>query len=146
MGIGIRAFVIDDNDTLQRFSMARLDRLLRFEPDECLPQYAGKQIRCAMVMLQVAGRQPLAIRHIDYFLIPFDAKGRVNKKEWERGMRLAMELLPSVLKEQHPNGVIVAQHRFAKRRYDHEFKWRPSRKVEEAIVAAIFRKSWLKYP
>jgi hypothetical protein len=141
VGIGIRVFLIGDDESLQRLSMARLDRLLRFEPGEHLPQHAGKQIRCAMVILQVTGKQPVAIRHIDYFLIPFDAKGRLNKKEWERGIRLAMEIMPSVLKEQHPKGVIESQHRFAKRRYDHEFKWKPSRKVEEAIVAAIFRES-----
>jgi len=92
-----------------------------------------------MVVLQVAGKRPLSIMHIDYFLIPFDAKGRLNKKEWERGIRLALELMPSVLRQEHPNGVIDAQHRFAKRRYDHEFKWKPSRKIEEAIVSEVFR-------
>jgi hypothetical protein len=53
-------------------------------------------------------------------------------------MRLGMELLPSLHDEQDPKQVINAQHRFAKRRYEHEFKWKPSRKVEEPIVAAIF--------
>jgi hypothetical protein len=48
-----------------------------------------------------------------------------------------MELLPSILNEEHPKKVINAQHRFAKRRYEQEFKWKPSRKVEEAILAAI---------
>lgn len=136
MGTGIRVFLFDDNESLQRLSMARLDRLLRFEPDESLPQYAGKRIRCAMVILEVRGREVSGINHIDYFLIPFDAKGRVNKKEWERGIRLAMELMPSVLKQQHPKQVIDARHRFIKRRYDHEFKWRPSRKIEEKIVTS----------
>ena len=76
---------------------------------------------------------------MDCFVIPFDAKGRVDKKEWERGMRLAMELLPSVLEKQSPKQVIEAGHRFLKRRYDHEFKWKPSREIERAIVNAIFR-------
>jgi hypothetical protein len=90
-----------------------------------------------MVFVEGAGRQALSIRNIDYFLLHFDAKGRINKKEWEKGMRLGMELLPSILDGEYPQKVINAQHRFAKRRYEHEFKWKPSRKVEEAIVAAL---------
>jgi hypothetical protein len=89
-----------------------------------------------MVFLEVAGRRVLSIRNIDYFWLSFDDKGGINKKEWEKGMRLGMELLPSILDGEYPKQVINAQHRFAKRRYEHEFKWKPSRKVEEAIVTA----------
>lgn len=91
-----------------------------------------------MAFVEVAGRRVLSIRNIDYFLLAFDDKGRINKKEWEKGIRLGMELLPSIYDGEHPKQVINAQHRFAKRRYDYEFKWKPSRKVEEAIVAQIF--------
>jgi len=138
MGVGCRVFLIDDNDSLQRLSMARLDRLLHFDRREILQQYAGKRVRCAMVFLEVAGRQVLAIRNIEYFLLQFNDKGRLDKKEWEKRMRLGMELLPSLHDEQYPQQVIDAQHRFAKRRYEHEFKWKPSRKVEEAIVDSVF--------
>jgi hypothetical protein len=144
MGTGCRVFLIGDNDSLQRISMARLDRLLHFDRRESLQPCAGKRIRCAMVFLEVAGRQVLSIRNIDYFLLPFDAKGQINKKEWEKALRLGMDLLPSILNEEHPKKVINAQHRFAKRRYEHEFKWKPSRKVEEAIVAAVFKYSVTK--
>jgi hypothetical protein len=137
MGIGCRVFLIDDNDSLQRISMARLDRLLHLDRRESLQLYAGKRIRCAMVFLEVAGRQVQAIRNIDYFLLRFNDKGQIDKKDWEKGMRLGMELLPSIFNEEHPAKVINAQYRFAKRRYEHEFKWKPSRKVEEAIVAAV---------
>ena len=137
MGIGCRVFLVDDNDSLQRISMVRLTRLLHFDRRESLQQYAGKRVRCAMVFLEVAGRQVQAIRNIDYFFLHLNDKGRIDKKEWEKGMRLGMELQPS-LHKQYPQHVIDAQHRFAKRRYEHEFKWKPSRKVEDAIVAAVF--------
>ena len=139
MGKGCRIFLFDDNDSLQRLSMARLDRLLRFDRGESLPHFGGKRVRFARVFLELVGRQVLAITHIDYFLILFDAKGQINRKEWERGMRLGLELLPPLLNDQHPKQIVDARHRFAKRRYEHEFKWKPTRKVEEAIVAAIFR-------
>jgi len=138
MGIACRVFFVDDNDSLQRIPMARLDRLLHFDRRESLQQYAGKRVRCAMVFLEVAGRQVLSISDANYFLLPFDDKGRIDKKEWEKAMRLGMDLLPPLSDEQYPQHVIDAQHRFAKRRYEHEFKWKPSRKVEDAIVAAVF--------
>jgi hypothetical protein len=138
MGVGYRVFLIDDNDSLQRISMVRLNRLLHFDRRESFQQYAGKRVRCAMVFLEVAGRQVLAITHIEYFLLQFNDKGRIDKREWEKGMRLGMELLPSLHDEQYPQQVIDAQHRFAKRRYEHEFKWNPSRKVEHAIADFVF--------
>ena len=139
MGIGIRVFLVDDNDSVQRLPLARLDRLLHFDRRESLQQYAEKRVRCAMVFLQVTGRQVHSIRNVDYFLLPFDDKGRINKKEWEKGMRLGMELLPPILNGEYPKKVINAHHLFAKRRYEHEFKWKPSRKVEEAIVSLVFQ-------
>ena len=102
MGVGCRVFLIDDNDSLQRIPMARLDRVLHFDRRESLQQYVGKRVRCAMVFLEVAGRQVQAIRNIDCFLLQFNDKGRIDKTEWEKGMRLGMELLPSILNEEHP--------------------------------------------
>jgi hypothetical protein len=139
MGTGCRILLFDDNESLQQLSMARLDRLLRFDRGESLPHFGGKRVRFARVFVETAGRQILAITHIDYFLLPFDSKGQINKKEWEKGMRLGLELLPSLINDQHTKQIVDARHRFAKRRYEHEFKWKPTRKVEEAIVAAIFR-------
>jgi len=139
MGKGCRILLLDDNDSLQRLSMTRLDRLLHFDRAESLPHFGRKRVRFARVFLETAGRQVLAITHIDYFLLPFDSKGQINKKEWERGLRLGLELLSPLLNDQHPKQIVDARHRFAKRRYEHEFKWRPTRKEEEAIVAAIFR-------
>ena len=140
MGIACRVFLVDDNDSLQKISMARLDRLLHFVRAESLPQYSEKRVRCAMVFVEVAGKRVLGIRNIDYFLLTFDEKGRIDRKEWEKGMRLGMELLPFKPDGEHPKQLVNAQRRFAKRRYEHEFKWKPSPKVEEAIVAAIFAK------
>lgn len=102
MRIGCRVFLIDDNDSLQRISIERLTRLLHFDRRISLQQYAGKRIRCAMIFLEVAGREVLSVRNIDYFLLPFDVKGQIDKKEWEKALRLGMELLSPILNEEHP--------------------------------------------
>jgi len=53
--------------------------------------------------VEVARRQVLAIRNIDYFLLSFDDTGKINKKEWEEEMRLGMELLPFIPDGEHPS-------------------------------------------
>ncbi len=91
MGVGCRLLVIDDDDSIQHLSVAWLDRLLRFDEREIFPRYAGKKcIRCALAVLEVAGRQVLTVRHIDYFILPFDAKGRIDEREWSRGYTLRL--------------------------------------------------------
>ncbi len=52
-------------------------------------------------------------------------------------MCLGMELLPSIGEAKFTGKVIDARNRFAKRRYEHEFKWNPSKKVVEGIVRAL---------
>jgi hypothetical protein len=55
MGVSVRVFLVDDNDSLQRIPMAKLDRLLHFDRIERLQRFAGKRVRCAMVFSEVAG-------------------------------------------------------------------------------------------
>jgi hypothetical protein len=73
----------------------------------------------SIVIFQASERQPLAIRHIDYFLLPFDAKGGIDKdkKEWKRGCALGLEPMPLLLDEQHLKEVVDNQ-----RCYNREFK------------------------
>ena len=78
MGIGCRVFLIGDNDSLQRISMARLDRLLHFDRRESLQQYAGKRVRCATVILEVAGRQVLSKEKFDNHVIRFYKNNKIN--------------------------------------------------------------------
>ncbi len=79
----------------------------------------------------------MTVRHIDYFVLPFDDKDRIDRGEWTRGVRLTLEMMPLVLWETHSKQVIDARDRFMKRRHVHEFKRKPSRKVEERIAVAI---------
>jgi hypothetical protein len=76
MGIGLRIFVVHDNDSIQRLSLACYERLIRRDPEERLPQYAGKRIRYAMTVLELANRKPVEIIKIQYALLSFDSEGR----------------------------------------------------------------------
>ena len=49
-----------------------------------------------------------------------------------------MEMIKPSLPEQEPNHIIDAGYKFAKKRFDHEFRWDASTELEAAIVKAIF--------
>jgi hypothetical protein len=140
MGAGFRIFLVDDDDSLHRLPMARYQRLRRREPGESLPQFAGKRVRCAMVVLEVVRGNPISIDHIDYYMLTFDDEGRVDTAELEKEARLAVEALPPYIDEEQSGRVIDARTHFAKKRYQHEFKWTPTPEIQAAIVSEIFNK------
>ena len=51
MGIGLRIFLVNDDNSIQRLAVARYDRLLRRDPEERLPRYAGKRLGCSGFVL-----------------------------------------------------------------------------------------------
>lgn len=138
MGTGLRIFVVKDDDSIERLALARYNRLLRRDPGERLPQYTGKRVRYAMVVLELANRKPAQIMKIQYSFLHFDSEGRIDPAEQKREARLALEVLPPLSEERQNPQVVDARHKFAKRRYDDEYKWAPSPEVEAKIVEAIF--------
>ena len=141
MGIGIRIFLIDENDSLHRLSMARYHRMTSPDSDERFTQYAGKRMRCAMIFLEVEKRKPLYIIRTDYYYLPFDNEGRIDSIELEKQITLTSEIVPPIFEEQSPKKVLDAQSRFAKKRYKHEFQWTPTPEIETEIITAIFGKN-----
>ena len=138
MGIGFRIFIIDDDDSLQRISLAKYERLYQEDSNERLLQYAGKRVRCAMVVLMLEERKPQSIARIDCSRILFDAEGRVDLKEWRRHAQLISHFLDFPIKEPHRDNVIDAQSVFARKRYEREAKWPLTPGIERAIKKAIF--------
>lgn len=141
MGISLRIFIIDDNDTLQRLPLARYDRLLERNQKECMPQYAGKRVRYALVVVNLVNRKPVEILRFEYSFLSFDAEGGIDPAESEREARLAFEILPSITFpfEKPTDNIIDARYVFAKKRFENEYKWTPNQKIEAAIVEAVFR-------
>lgn len=140
MGIGVRIFLIEDNDSIHRVSMARYNRMTNPDTDEYFTQYAGKRVRCAMIFLEVEKRKPLSVVRAEYYYLPFDNQGRIDTTEQEKQLRLSSEIAPPIFEEQGPKKVLDAQSRFAKKRYKQEFQWTPSPETEIAIMKTIFGK------
>jgi len=138
MGISLRIFLVNDNDSIQRFPLARFERLIQRDPKERLPQYAGKRVRYVEVALELEQRKPIGILRILYLIMPFDSEGRVDATEQEKEQRLGIDMIPPMLPDRYSSQVVEARHRFAKKRFDNEYRWKPTQEIEFAIMKAIF--------
>ena len=94
MGIAIWIFFVNDDDSIQRFPLARFERLIERDPNERLPKYAGKRVRYVEVALELEQRKPVGILRILYLILPFDSEGRVDAAEQEKERRLDAKMAP----------------------------------------------------
>ena len=93
-----------------------------------------------MVVLEVENRKPVEIIMVQHSYLPFNSEGRIDADEMEKAASLTIDIVPPLHSDQHDRGVIDARHKFAKRRYDEQYKWTPSTEITMGIVKAIFGK------
>jgi hypothetical protein len=138
MGLGTRIFIVKEDDSLQRLSPKRYNRLIKGHPDEGIMQFAGKRIRYALIVLEMINRKPVEILMTEYSFLTFDSTGRLDAGEREKAARLAMDTLEPIAPEQKSGKIINVKHRFAKKRFDDRYLWKPAPEIETAIQRAIF--------
>ena len=138
MGLTMRVYIINDDDSLRRLPNAKYERMLRGDPNESLMQYANKRIRYALAIVETENRKPNKIIRIQYSYLFFDSKGYLDSQELDQGMRLGINMVPPTMDDGKNSTVINAEHKFAKKRYTERYMWTPSRELEVAIVDAVF--------
>jgi len=111
---------------------------MRRDPDISFPQYAGKRVRYAEMAIEFENRKPVEILRMENFIMYFDSKERIDGAVRDDMMSLGVNLTPPIYFKNDPV-VIDAQHQFAKKRFDHQFRWNPTPEIEMAILKAIFK-------
>jgi hypothetical protein len=139
MATNLRVFLLDDDDRLHQISRACYERLIRGEPEERLAKFAGQRIRCAVVVVETTERKPIAVNRIVYSFLTLDGTGRLDILERERETQLAMDSIPPLHSQIDSPQVIDARHFFARKRYEREFRWRPTTEIESAILDIVLR-------
>ena len=137
MGAAIWIFFVNYDNSIQRFPLARFERLIERDPNEGLLKYAGKRVRYVEVALDLERRKPVEILRIIYLILPLDSEGRVDAAEQEKERRLGFDMVLPIL-NRGSKQVIDAGHLFAKKRFDNEYRWEPTQEIKFAIMEAIF--------
>ena len=78
------------------------------------------------------------ISSIESFSMIFHCSGRLDARDREKATRLVMDTLEPIVPEEKPGKVIDVKHRFAKKKFDDRYLWKPTPEIETAIQRAIF--------
>jgi len=138
MGLGTRIFIVKEDDSLTRLLMNRYKRLTKRHPDEQLLEVAGKRIRYALIVLEMMNRKPVKILMAEYSFLAFDSEGRLDVSDREKAGRLVMDTLEPIVSDEKSGKIIDGKHKFAKKRFENQYLWKPSPEIEKAIHRAIF--------
>ena len=140
MGLSIRVFTVEDDDSINRLPLAKYERLLKRSSDERLLKYAGKRVRYALIVVDLVNRRPIEIVRDQFGFLDFDDEGRLKMAEHGKKESLAFDMLAHVLSDQTDSRVIDARHKFAKKSYLDKYSWKPTDEIIAAIAKAIFGK------
>ena len=119
-------------------SSCSLQYIEKMRIGRCKLQYAGKKIRFAELAVEFYQRKPIKTLRFLPFILFFDSEGSIDAKEMQKERRLAMEAHPLYHEEEAIPNVIDARHYFARKRYDHEYRWEISEKIADAILKSLF--------
>ncbi len=136
--MSVRYFIIDDDDKVTRIPKSRYYRLRDGHPNETLLEYKDSMLRFAEVIVELEDRIPVSIVRAVYGYLKIDSEGKVNQDFFENEIRAAVDTLPSAPFSDESKKVIDARYKFARKRYQNEFAWRPSFKLEEEIFNRSF--------
>lgn len=132
-------FFVDKDDHLQPVPLKRFERFVLCEDSsERFPEFAGERVRYALITVEVEDRRPVAIKRADYSILKLTSRGKLDRVEWNRALRLVMGMISLPLPKAQNSSVIDASSRFYRKRHEDEFRWQPSQEIEAAIEQAIF--------
>jgi len=138
MGISLRIFFVNDDDSIKRFQLARYERLLEGNPKERLPQYADKRVRYILLVVDLLNREPVEILRVQYSYLSFDSDGLIDPAKLREEVMLFIEIFPPEPIIRYPWDPVKPNRSLPGKCYDHENKWAPTQEIETSIVEAIF--------
>jgi len=139
MGLGLRIFFVDDDDSIHRIPVSRWDKLRDRNSGERFPEHAGKCVRSAMVVLELANRKPVAVNRTFFTQLYFNSNGQLDDDKILDAAKLAADITElDFLEQPEKTNIIDAKKQFSTKIYQNLFKWTPTPKINDAITKAIF--------
>lgn len=123
VSIGWRFFLFEDDGTVRRIPQRKVDRLLMGKI--AFPEYAGRTMRAAFVILELQDGRPTTIANIEGSKRHFDREGCMRPRSadatLESGVFSLAEEPPS-----RDGNVIYIDKFLARKRRDEMYRWDPS--------------------
>jgi hypothetical protein len=134
-GIGVRIFIFHDDGTVKRVSHRRFDAF--HNENEIFPEYAGKNLRCAFVIVVLNNRKPVQIKAIDPIRLHFEADGSCNQVMLNRKKLLSQKSNSHAVKTGNSDVVIDLDVHTAQRQLERDFRWQPTKEDINTILSLL---------
>lgn len=135
MRVRPRYYIVGDDGTFARLTVASFYRIVRKDPHELHPEFRGQRVKYAEIFVAVDGRRPVAVRHAAFGYLSFDDEGRFDAAEWEKFGELMIQAWPSPVPSDHDN-VPDMRVRLAERKLEEEHKWTPTAALRDQLYDA----------
>ena len=136
MGFSVRVFFVDGNQ-VARIPLRRYEEL-RSRGGEAMPEWASHRVHCAMAYVEMCRRKPQSVLRIDYTVLTFDSRGRLDYSNWQRQGTLAAKIieknLPGVTE-----AVVELGPYLAVRQLFQELSWKPTDEQARTIYDLALR-------
>jgi len=141
MGYSYQRYLIATDDTIYRMANTAFDRMLQ-APTSCrLPQLAGQRVRTVEVVVELVGREAVAVVRTSFAVLAFDDAGCVDVTRFRRQQyaRVETALAPVFADPDRDEKVIDAGGQFIAQ----GGSWTPSIALARAINdAALGRQQY----
>jgi hypothetical protein len=131
MGFSCQRYLVARDETLNRLAYAKFDRMLRDPAHHLMPQFAGQRVRTAEVIVELVGREPVAVVRTTFAILTFDGAGRIvpSKLRKQQFALAELALAPVLAPSRSTKTVVDATHRFVAK----GGSWAPSSSLARAI-------------
>ena len=140
--MGTRAFIVEDDDSVRRLPIGLFNRLWHRDRAASVPELAGRRVRCVLVFTYVEQRQTIGVQSLECHFLNFDKTGRLDEATQMEEMRAAVQMvdfhIDSLTWSNNQTSVRHAAHLFARRAYDHQYKWKPTQAILQRIGEMLF--------
>jgi hypothetical protein len=134
MGLSSKLFVLAADDTLYALASTAFMRMLRREDVSRVPDFAGKRVRQASIVVEVVDGTPSRMVHWTFSILDFDADGRldVERLRTQQFARVDDPFEAAGPAEGRGGPIIDAARRFVAR----GGSWEPDKRLLRRIEAA----------
>ena len=134
MGLSSRLFLLAADDTLYALASTAFMRMLRREDVSRVPDFAGKRVRQASIVVEVVDCTPSRMVHWTFSILDFDADGLldVERLSTQQFARVDDPFAPAGPAQGKGGCIIDAARRFVAR----GGSWEPDKRLLSRIEAA----------
>ena len=134
-GIGVRIFIFHNDGSIKRISHRRFEAF--HNENDIFPEHAGKNLRCAFVIVELKNKKPVQIKAVDPIRLYFEADGSCNQVMRKRKQLLSEKTAGQTYRAGNSDIVIDLVSHTAQKELEKDFSWQPDAADINSILTLL---------